>query len=118
MEAGKTLEHCDVFHEKKPARSRSVLIKWAYGTGSADQDEDDYNAYKMWEAHCYNPVADFILRGEVILINTGVTLRPAGGPHRGRSSWDIHRVLDGNDKLDDVLMGLITALRQSFPPLA
>jgi hypothetical protein len=26
---------------------KSVMIAWAYGTGSADQEEDDYNAYKM-----------------------------------------------------------------------
>jgi hypothetical protein len=37
----------------------------AYGTGSANREEDDYNAYKMWEAHYDNPVANFIRRGEV-----------------------------------------------------
>jgi hypothetical protein len=26
---------------------RSILIKWAYGTGIANQEEDDYNANKM-----------------------------------------------------------------------
>ncbi len=44
---------------------RSVLIKWAYGTGTADQEEDDYDAFKMWETHCDNPVANFIRRGRV-----------------------------------------------------
>jgi hypothetical protein len=44
----------------------SVLIKWAYWTGTTNQNEDNYNVYKMWEAHCDNLVANFIWRGEVM----------------------------------------------------
>ena len=53
---------------------KSVMIAWAYGTGSADQEEDDYNAYKMWEAHCNNPAANFIRRGEVMSLNAGISV--------------------------------------------
>ena len=49
---------------------RSVLIKWAYGTGTADQEEDDYDAYKMWETHCDNQVANLIWREEVMSIRS------------------------------------------------
>ena len=52
------------------------MIAWAYGTGSADQEEDDYNAYKMWEAHCDNPAANFIRRGEVMSLNAGISVCP------------------------------------------
>ncbi len=82
---------------------RSVLIKWAYGTGSADQEEDNYTAYKMWEAHCCNPVADFIRRGEAMSINAGVqvTVRPdeSMGNCIGSIPWP------GPDRLD-VMFGV------------
>jgi hypothetical protein len=78
---------------------RSVLIKWAYGTGTADQEEDDYDAYKMWETHCDNPVANFSRRGEVMSINAGVTVRPDEnlGARIGSFPWP-GQDIDGNGR--------------------